>query len=1260
MTPVLAGSRKRPFRSKLAEGESLPDALVRHVGAGVITVDLEQEPDTREDIAGYVRKRCEAEGVDGENVAWALANRATQQDGGFLFARLVTGFLISEIRSTADEESIDGGELVARLPGSVEAAFEEDLRSGPARVRDDGAVLPSAARDLLTALAWAAGRGMPAGGVWETVASALAGHPTDAVYDEEDVDWVLSEYGRYVVEDSEGSQAVYRLYHREFVNHLRRREPPEGPAATEVVLRAIVRLLRQQASKGNWEAVDPYVREWLATHAGWAGGPGPGIDVLRELVAWDRDNALPHLASTLQHCAIDLSRSGRRDLAVEFSREGVEIYSGLADSAPATYLPHVASALNDVAIHLAEAGERQAALESAEEAVRIYTGLADSDPTAYRPELATALNTLASRMAEAGRREAALEPARAAVRIRRPLAEANPAAHLPELAQSLNNLAIHLAEAGEQQDALEPAREAVRIYAGLADSASGMYLPHLAGALDTLASRMAEAGDREAALEPARAAVRIHRPLAEANPAAHLPGLAQFLNNLAIRLAATGNRHGALEPADEAVRILTGLADAHPAAHLPDLALALSNLATRLADTGARQAALEPAREAVRIRRTLADADPAAHLPDLATALSTLAARLGETGDQQAALEAAQEAVRIRRTLADAHPAAYLPKLARALNNLAIQLSETGDQQAALDTAHEAVRVYTELADTNPAAYLPSLAMALSTLATGLGEAGDQQAALRLAQEAVRIHTELADTNPAAHLPNLAGSLTNLANHLAGTGDQQAALDTAHEAVRVYTGLADAHPEAHLPDLAMALHNLAVHLSEAGDPQAALDPIREAVRIRRTLADADPSAHLPDLADSLTNLADHLGETEGRRAALEPAQEALLIRTGLVTAYPAVHLSGFCRSLNALARHLAESGQESAAVQAYTDAAAGLAQDHPAAARTIEYMFAVFQLSLPAPTSEAGLRGLIRLLRPGPERPDQVSLWARQDIRSYARETFRNKDALERIWSQETNALLPDWVSLPQRTEDLVVAWMDTPTWEESQEFWAEHADVLTSEAASTALEELNFITPVAGQHLDIRERILSEGAASVFHELTLHDRLADWLACETWGASQRFLQENRELFLDGSAEQMLLGLDPLTPRKAALAAVLYLARNEEIDTAYRCVQDRDVLQRHVLQAVREGDVDALRHAAAIEGAVFHDVPSCTAHSQAAALLGRALDALDPDALAQATADADPATRTRLTAELATLSTRHGGEHMAHWMSLIEALNRSA
>ncbi|CAL9601946.1 hypothetical protein SUDANB105_05442 [Streptomyces sp. enrichment culture] len=1245
MLPVLVGSRERPFRNLLKPDTTLYDALVQHIGDSVHRVDLENEPGTRDDIAEYVRRRCEADRVDGTAVAEALANRATARDGGFLFARLMTDFLIARLRKGI----VVAEELLAGLPDSVEAAFEEDLRGGER---------PSAARDLLTALAWSAGRGMPAGGVWEAVASALGGEGVS--YDEGDVDWALSEYGRYIVEDSAGPQAVYRLYHREFVTHLRKRGGPEDADAAMVVLRALVDLLRRQAEVGDWERVDPYVGMWLARHAVWASNPGPGIDVLRELVVWDPDSARPFLAEALLEASVGLAETAQHVTAAELAHEAADLYKGLADADP-VHLPDLAGSLNNLANHLADTGDRQGALEPAHEAVRIRRELARTNPAAYLPDLAMALNNLAVSLAETGDRQGALEPAHEAVRIRRELARTNPAAYLPNLAGSLNNLAVRLTETGDRQGALEPAHEAVRIRRELARTNPAAYLPDLAIALNNLAVSLTETGDRQGALEPAHEAVRIRRELARTNPAAYLPDLAIALNNLAVSLAETGDRQGALEPAHEAVRIRRELARTNPAAYLPNLAGSLNNLANHLAETGDRQGALEPAHEAVRIHRELTRTNPAAYLPDLAASLNNLAVRLAETGDRQGALEPAHEAVRIRRELARTNPAAYLPNLAGSLNNLAVHLADTGDRQGALEPAHEAVRIRRELARTNPAAYLPDLAMALNNLAVSLAETGDRQGALEPAHEAVRIRRELARTNPAAYLPNLAGSLNNLANHLAETGDRQGALEPAHEAVHHYTQLTRTNPAAYLPDLAGSLNNLANHLAETGDRQGALEPAHEAVHHYTQLTRTNPAAYLPDLAASLNNLANHLAETGDRQGALEPAHEAVHHYTQLAHTNPAAYLPDLAGSLNNLADHLADTGNEPAAIQAYTDAAASLSEAHPAAARTIEYERDAFRLRCPEPTRTAGLLGLIRMVTDtSAEQPGEVTLRARQALRDHAHGSRSGRELLERAWRQETSAPLPDWLSLSEETLQLVIDWVNTPSWPDSRAFWSHHADALASDEASIALAELALAWPVAAQHRALREDILSEGSDAVFQPLIIHDRLVDWLRCEDWDDSARFLRENAELLLDESAEEVLAQVEPYTPAVAVHAALLHIARAEDIDTAFRRVQDRSALQEYVLRALNERDAQALAHIAAIEHSAFDDQPSSVTHLQAALLLSDAPDALDVDALSEAAVETDPETRNRLTSELATLvAGSPDPRHTPHWMRLIQALTQA-
>src|SRR5206468_3946684 len=77
-------------------------------------------------------------------------------------------------------------------------------------------------RDLLAPLAWAQGAGLPWEGIWAAVATHLLG---GLPVEEADVAWVLRDAGDLVVEDVEQGRSVYRLFHEELAEYLRRGNP---------------------------------------------------------------------------------------------------------------------------------------------------------------------------------------------------------------------------------------------------------------------------------------------------------------------------------------------------------------------------------------------------------------------------------------------------------------------------------------------------------------------------------------------------------------------------------------------------------------------------------------------------------------------------------------------------------------------------------------------------------------------------------------------------------------------------------------------------------------------------------------------------------------------------------------------------------------------------------------------------------------------------------------------------------------------------
>jgi tetratricopeptide (TPR) repeat protein len=372
---VLLATRTRAYEARLVDGRDAAeriDAGLSMVPQDSRVVDLAEAPHTQQDITEYVRRRLTGSGHPDdqvESVAQEVARRAVSDAGGFLYARIVTGTLARQVGDFA------GQDWAALLGGSIAEAFAADLATvDPVLI--DGRPVTAAGEDLLRALAWAQGRGLPAGEIWQSMATALG--TAGVTYGPDAVDAVLERYGRYIVEDDQDGRAVYRLYHRELVTHLRQVTPAvAGRPAAEVAADTVFRLLLAQTDEGRRaDQADPYLRRYLSAYAVQAGARG--VAPLRQLAATNPDAWLPDLARSLNNLGVRLSELGRRQEALAPTEEAVTIYRRLAASNPEAWLPDLAGSLNNLGVRLSRLGRRQEALASTEEAVTIYRGLAAS------------------------------------------------------------------------------------------------------------------------------------------------------------------------------------------------------------------------------------------------------------------------------------------------------------------------------------------------------------------------------------------------------------------------------------------------------------------------------------------------------------------------------------------------------------------------------------------------------------------------------------------------------------------------------------------------------------------------------------------------------------------------------------------------------------------------------------------------------------------------------------------------------------------
>jgi len=234
------------------------DDLIEALGPAHVH-SLNHEPSTEEDIAGYVRRRLlRTSGspyADSPDVATAVSSALAQRAGGkFLYTRIMTAELLRRHQpiNMADVErelALNLDDALLRESATLDTAFRQRFQ------RDD-----AGSSALLAALAWSEGSGLPLRDeLWPKVATAIS--EATAPLTQEHVLWLLREGGRFIVEDGDGEQAVYRLYHQSLNEHFRTRVNYQA-----VILRLPAILEAEVETSGGWMYVNPYIIRHLAAH----------------------------------------------------------------------------------------------------------------------------------------------------------------------------------------------------------------------------------------------------------------------------------------------------------------------------------------------------------------------------------------------------------------------------------------------------------------------------------------------------------------------------------------------------------------------------------------------------------------------------------------------------------------------------------------------------------------------------------------------------------------------------------------------------------------------------------------------------------------------------------------------------------------------------------------------------------------------------------------------------------------------------------
>jgi hypothetical protein len=336
---AVAGVARVVVGVRTAPAGSMRARVQRAWGRSTPIIDLESDHFLRHsDIAEYVARRLAGDDTESRyrdapalhDLAAAVAARSQHN---FLVAQLTSRWLLLPGTPVPGV----GVHLEEELPSTVGEAMEKYLDAfGP-----DKALVER----ILTALAFAAGGGLPRNDLWLRLAEALTPGVTASAAD---LARVFDSAATYLIETAVRPDGLptYRLYHEVLDEYLRENCP--SPAPHRAVLEALEATVPVREHRREWETADPYIRAQLAGHAARAGllddlivdggflvhaDPSPLLAVLHEAVTTEGRLAVAcYRASSADHrhlhpnararvLALDAARLGARVLHAQFTRE---------------------------------------------------------------------------------------------------------------------------------------------------------------------------------------------------------------------------------------------------------------------------------------------------------------------------------------------------------------------------------------------------------------------------------------------------------------------------------------------------------------------------------------------------------------------------------------------------------------------------------------------------------------------------------------------------------------------------------------------------------------------------------------------------------------------------------------------------------------------------------------------------------------------------------------------------------------------------
>ena len=1169
-------------------------------------LSLQDLVDDQADIRAYLLARLQGHhpDMDAELVAdFVDSHLAGTRDGRFLYTRMLASELIDRPVSTSDP----GWE--ERLADSVEESFDATVAALPGLPGDHrGAGL--AGRELFAALAWAARSGMP-DDVWARVASELSSNGT--AYKRTDVYWLLRVAGRFIVQDGNDTQAVYRLAHRQLVDHLRTSSADQARAARAVAT-AVTAMLGEFVDQGRDPQLHTYLWQSAWLHCADAGDAGI---YLLERLAERSETFQFDLALALKLRAERLANAGETELALPLLARSLELLQRLDE------VSELVGGLCTLALLRDAAGDGDAALEAIESAVDLARSL-DGEADATHSRLAEALATASVVRFHLGEVAGAIAAGAEAVRLFYLTAEANPIYRV-DLAAALTSLAGVYRGAGQPDDALRAARDAERQYRQLANEEPALR-PNLVTALNNVGLMSREAGRSADGLGPAEAAVELGATIAAADEN-HSSALAQAHTNLSLIRRDLGDVDGALSAATAAVYLLRGRA--HSEEEQSVLGYALNNLAVALRDAKSLADARDRAAEAV---EALDGQGGHANRSMLATALGNLALITADLGRVQEALGHFRFAMSVHEDLASANPATPgLRETAQATNadNLAMVLLGIGAAAEGLPIAEQAVQLLEHVRATQRAA-TPQLCIARSHLALHYAAVGRAEDALRTAQEALTdirpaVDSLPPDRRPIAMIRALA-SATNTAAALFGAVNPELGVAPAEESVALYRVLRSHGPFGFaLIDSLLVLAGLQARLGDHEQAGAIIDEVLAAMadggldslqptqraRLLETIIGVGSLTHDPRVGAWVTDLlsvatqvegdadqgAPDMGRTIrsralGRRAsimldkgeiaaAMADAAEAVSLCRSAAAGGPTVELATALSQLSQISRRADYPSQALAAAQEAVTIAQSLPVSNPQRLAVLATATAAWSAAVPTPTEAGQIWGQVYASLPDDQArlsllltglavaPESIrstdvitaSTWvsAGQPMTQLA---WRNKARMARAadraafdaeWQRLTGSEPPDWLLVDVALQQLVEQWVTRPTVEETLEVHRQHEAKLESADVDILLAEIELANPQVESYRSLRDDIAEVGLEQAYLPLRIIDVVSQLTSSDPvdWPA---IVEAHRELLTEPEAAEFLGYLDDGAPAHALLT----LAAHDEDREVLGCLGEAD------------------------------------------------------------------------------------------------------